>query len=388
MIRIAVYPYNDDCSVFSDYVDMLSEKYAFSEAASPRSWGFTGKSIMTSDGEDTVKVSTKNFTKNNDILLIPDFTIEPIAEKGILKEIMYYVPSISRVICCADLTEKSIAELKNFCERSNCEFFNSKDYSHGAEEAKNLGYEEKRYAYLDSTDYYRAFKDVSDCDVPVAVVSGEWESTDKFAVQLSLLRGLRKNGYKVSMIGSNFYSIFFGVNCFPTFMFCETVNEANKPHIFSRYVKRISMMEEPDIIIVGIPGSAQPYNRAETDRFGMMPYMTFQGLEPDYFIFTSIYRNDSRRILEELSNMCRYKYGVTPDMIHMSDLVISTDDDYDFGISLEKTDRENVDRVIEEEYGEDNEFVMNILAKDNDDKVVEHLVNKLSGVPKVAGCLI
>ncbi len=378
-MRIAIYPFNDECMVFSDFKDLLSEDYCLSEAASPRIWGYVGNKIETADGTEQIKTSPKEFVKGNDILLIPDINIEPAAEKGIIKELVNYIPSVKKVICCTEFVPPSMKKLSEACEKAGVEFCNAKDFSSGVSEAGKYSDSEQRYAYLDSDKYVRSFKEFAKCETPIVAISGEWESTDKFPIQLKLLRGLRKRGYKVSMIGSSLYSRFFSVIFFPSFMFCSSINESDKPHLLSRFIKAISRVEEPDIIIIGVPGSAQAYNYLETDRFGVLPFITFQGINPDYFIFSTIYREDGGTILDELSNMCKYKYGVKPDKLHISNLDISSSTYYDDGIVFDKVNRGKVNTVISKEYADRDRFIINAMESGSDDIIIQDLIDKLSG---------
>ncbi len=377
-MRIAIYPFIEECMVFSDFKDLLADEYDFSEAASPRSWGNVGRDIETVDGSEKIKKSPKEFCKENDILIIPDISLEPIVEKGIIKEIVNYIPSVNKVFCCAEFADAHLAELEDICKNADVEFVNTKDFSHIKDNIFRFGDTNKKYAFINNTEFFRSFKEVSECDVPVVAISGEWESTDKFSIQLKLLRSLRKNGYKVSMIGSSFYSYFFGVDYIPDFMFCGEIDETEKPHFFSRYVKEIAYTQQPDIIIIGIPGAAQPYNSFETNRFGVLPYIIFQGIVPDYFIFTTIYREKCSDLLHELSNMCRYRYGVRPDTIHISNLYLENSNLYEVSVESSFVSREKVNNVISSEYADAGCCIMNVMKPGNDDILVDNLINKLS----------
>jgi peptide maturation system protein (TIGR04066 family) len=377
-MRIAIYPFIEECMIFSDFKDILSEEYVLSEAASPRSWGYFERDIETIDGIEKIKKSPKEFCKENDILIIPDISLEPIAEKGIIKEIVNYIPSVKKVFCCAEFTDEHFSEVENVCKDAGIEFINTKDHSQAKNDILKYGYTNKKYAFINTNEFFRSFKEVAECDVPVVAVSGEWESTDKFPIQLKLLRSLRKNGYKVSMIGSSVYSCFFGVETIPDFMFCGEIGEFEKPHLFSRYVKGIAYSQQPDIMIIGVPGAAQPYNSYETNRFGVLPYLIFQGIVPDYYIFTTIYRENSNELMHDLSNMCKYRYGIKPDTMHISNLLLENNTTYEISVDESFVNRDKVDNVINSEYADAGCHIMNVMGTGNDDIIVENLINKLS----------
>lgn len=373
--KIAIYPYIDECIVFSDFIDLIAEEYTFSEAAAPRSWGNFGKIIVTSYGNDTVKKSPKDFTRDNDILLIPEINIEPVAEDGIVKEIIDYIPSVKKIVYCACFTNLGRNKIIETCKKYNCEFEDLKDYS---DTEDNDVYYSNLRRYLDSERHQKVVKCLIPCDVPIVAISGEWESTDKFPIQLKLLRSMKKYGYKVSMVGSSHLSVFFGAHNFPKIMFNTSVSEFDKPNIFSRYIYNISVEEEPDIMIVGIPGSAQAYNSVETNNFGILPFIAFQGIEPDYFIFSSTYREGAGELINELSKMCKYKYGVKPDLIHMSNISFAKSEFYNDTIVLQHEPRKNVNNVIVEEYGNDNGYIVNMMDQDAEYTIAEKIIEKLS----------
>ncbi|MCM1008200.1 MAG: TIGR04066 family peptide maturation system protein [Ruminococcus flavefaciens] len=379
-MRIAIYPFNAECMAFSEFKDLLDSEYCFSEAASPRSWGFAGMDIETVDGPEKIKKSPKEFTKANDMLVIPDFTIEPSAAKSLINEIVNYIPSVKNVFCCACFEDIQLNEIKEACARSNTEFINVLDF--GAAEKEFAYYEtpEKRYAFTDNKSVFKVYKEVTNCDIPICAVSGEWETTGKFNIELKLLRNLRDQGYNVSMVGSNFFSSFFGVNRFPDFMFSGAISETEKPHVFNRYLNRIVVNEDPDILIVGVPGAMERYNDYETNRFGILPFITFQAIRPDYLILTTVYREKSKSLLEELINKCKYRYGVKPDTIHLSNALLEPSELYTEGMEIDYENMDRVNSVITNEYADTDGFVVNLLADGCDKIVTERLIRKLGGI--------
>ncbi len=377
-MRIAIYPFNNECMVFSEFKDLLDDEYCFSEAASPRCWGLTGRMIETIDGPEKIKRSPKEFTKENDILLIPDLTIDPAAAESLIREIVSYIPSVRKVICCASFIDAQLNELKETCAGADAEFINVLDFSAGEKEFlyyKTVGFNEN--FVLNNKDD-KVFKEVQDISVPVCAVSGEWETTGKFPIELKLLRKLRNQGYKVSMVGSGFFSPFFGVHRFPDFMLSGSVNETEKPHVFSRFLNQIVLNEGADILIVGVPGAMQRYNDKETNRFGILPFITFQAFKPDYFILTTVYREDGRSAIEDIINKCKYCYGVKPDTIHISNEELVPSDVFIDAVDIDHVNVGLVNSLIANEYADTDGSIVNLMADGCDDLVTEKLINKLS----------
>lgn len=356
--RIVVYPFNEECKVFSDYLELLDEKYIFAEAASPAAWGFAGKTINTSEGEYVIKKSPTEFEGEADILLIPDFVIMEKAEPSLISEIISFIPFVEKVIYYAGFSEKSKKIITDKCFETGCEFWDLKNYS----DSYNFDIENK----------------IINTKVPVVAVAGLWEDTDKFKVALSLRRGLINNGYKVSQIGSRGYAELFGAHPFPSFMMNTGISEFIKPIMFSKYIDNIVKEENPDIIIVGIPGSLQSLNNDFPNNCGILPYMTFQALNVDYFVLCTFFDTNPLKFNKAISDMCMYKYGVKPDMIHMSKTsidMLSTNERH--RIHYFHTDDETVNNTISSVYGDDN-LMTNLTYAENEKMVAGKIIEKLS----------
>ena len=139
-------------------------------------------------------------------------------------------------------------------------------------------------------------------DVPVIFIAGVTSYTEKFHVQLALRSRFLDNGYKVSQIGSKEYSALFGFHPYPLFMNVPMDN-TERILLFRKYVKYIELLEQPDVIVLGIPGGIMGVNRKHHFDFGMTAYMVSQAVEPDYVIMNMLYsQNYTKEQLEEINN--------------------------------------------------------------------------------------
>ena len=73
------------------------------------------------------------------------------------------------------------------------------------------------------------------------------------------------------MIGSKNFSKIFDCYQFPTFMF-RNISEREKILAFQGYIRNIEKDEEPDIIIIGVPGGMMPFNEKFPGNFGITLY--------------------------------------------------------------------------------------------------------------------
>lgn len=169
------------------------------------------------------------------------------------------------------------------------------------------------------------FTDISEeqtIDVPVVFVAGITHYTEKFHVQLVLRKHLLDYGYKVSQIGSKQYSGLFGFHSFPSFMI-EPMDNTERILLFRKYVKYIEQEEQPNIVVIGIPGGIMAVNKKHHFDFGMTAYMVSQAVEPDYTIMSMLYgKNYTKDQLEEINQTCRYKFNFEINSFHLSNALL------------------------------------------------------------------
>lgn len=300
--KLAIYPFSKECMVFSDYYDMIDEKYCLAEAASPLVWGMTGMKIKTADGEITLKKSPDEFTEDIDVLLIPEFYISVKAEEPLINVIAKYMSEVKKVIYYAEFSYEGKKKLTDRAKELGIEFVDLREYSGSAD-----------------IDYGN---NIYECDIPVVAIAGVWENTNKFETALSVKRSLISKGYKVLQIGSRGYAGLFGAYPFPDFMLDPEISEFEKPNMFSSYINQLAEKESPDVIIVCIPGAMQMINEKFPNRSGILQYTAFQALKPDYVLVCSMYENHPDIYNGLLKNLCNYRYGVGLDAINLSRLYV------------------------------------------------------------------
>ena len=356
--KMAIYPFNNECIVFSEFVNEISDKYIFCEAAAPRSWYYSSKKINTSKGEYTVKNSIRDFEQKCDVLLIPDFGELFFAEESIAKEICKHTDKFSEIISDAYFSEDSIMMIEEKCKATGCTFRNLKNISDNIK--------------LPEISQY-----ICRNNVPIIAVAGTWDNTDKFFVQLQLKRKLETIGYKVSLIASREYAELFGAHRFPEFMLCQHQPENIKPVVFSEYIHKLEETEKPDVIIVGVPGPIHSLSEKVTKGFGILPYITFQSICPDFFIYCSLLF-DKKEIMEDEGMLCAYRLGVYPDIVHVSRLSVKIDEQASSaGYVKTRKDKEPVNRIIDEINSSKKIVAIDLTDNECIDMMMETIENKL-----------
>lgn len=166
---------------------------------------------------------------------------------------------------------------------------------------------------------------ISEIQTPIIVVCGLHEYTRKFAIQLELLRYFERNGYHVSLIGTKAYGQCFGIHALPSFLF-HNISEKKKILGFHKYVKRIENKENPDVIILGIPGGIAPYSEKFPGYFGITMYEIMQAVSPDAVVLSCLYENYNKKYFEDLQKKFFYTYGINIDCFHISTFQVDSNE--------------------------------------------------------------
>lgn len=206
--------------------------------------------------------------------------------------------------------------------------------------------------------------------VPIIFVAGTTSYTEKFHVQLVLRKRLSDNGYKVSQIGSKPYSSLFGFHSYPSFM-SDSMNNTKKIISFKKYVKYIELQEQPELIIVGIPGGIMAVNKKHHFDFGMTAYMISQAVDADYVIMNMLYSlKYTEEQLEEIRKVCRYRFNFEIDCFHLSNALLDP--------ATLKDENLKFIKMGKKEYEKKTDNLYDLMNPADMDKAYEDMITKLS----------
>lgn len=299
--KVLVYPYNEWFTPFLRHREML-ENYDFSGLVSPNGWGFSGKDASLADGGDNIGIIVhSDFNGMLDLCDTVLFTKSSptISENILMSKMELSIKKRKNIICCIGLDSNKKKHIQQLCEDSEVYFqhFDSQEKSVDLEVRSNS---------------------ISMPDTPVIFVLGSGEKTNKFEIQLILRENFIKDGYKVSQIGSRDCCELLGFHSFPEFMVNSSMTETQKIVLFNQYVKAIEISENPDVIIIGIPGGVMPFNNEFTNRFGILAYEVSQAIMPDFAIFSTLFEDYSPDYFASLSTSLKFKLGFEVDCFNLS----------------------------------------------------------------------
>lgn len=367
--RLLIYPYNVEFTPVLRHRSLLTE-YDISCLVSPNGWGFTGKDAGIADSGPDIGISVSaDFEKSLDLcdtVMIVESHLPFDFDKYIFNKIKVAVRSKKNIICLLNLNKEAIKEIASLC---NCEGVYFKYFDGN----QNVLPEE---IIIEN-------ESIEEIDTPVILTLGITEKTNKFEIQLALREKIQKAGYKISQIGTRPYCEMMGFHPFPSFMYGNAISDVNKVLMFNRFIKKIEETEEPDIIIIGVPGGIMPFNREFTNKFGLVAFEISQAITPDVVIASLLYEDYKPEGFDTYMNLVKYKLGFEVDFFNIANMQFDwkranqehvksyTSLDYKF-IDEKKT-----------KYTKSKIPVFNILNKDDSDTIAKQTIEKLTGYGNV-----
>ncbi len=304
--KALIYPYDIYSCPIVRHCQSLTN-YEIVGIVSPKGWGFTGKDAGTVDGGISLGIIVCNnfgdllngydtaiFTESNNWI---DF------EKNLYPEIISKIREKKNIVCSFELNKDVRKELIRECDKSDVYF-----------------------KYFNET---REFSELSckteilyDIKTPVIFVLGTTERTHKFEIQLTVRENLLKKSYRISQVGSRKACELFGFHSFPEFMYDLSLSDSNKIIMFNRFIKKIEDKEEPDVLVIGIPGGIMPLDKKHTNHFGLIAFQVANAISPDAVIFSSTYEEYNPDYFEKISTSIKYKLGFEVDAHVLSNMKI------------------------------------------------------------------
>jgi peptide maturation system protein (TIGR04066 family) len=302
--KLIVYPFDREFSPILRHSGLLDE-YDIAGAASLNGWGFAGEDAGGIDGGYAcglaVEAEPDKLLERCDAVLINDFRISVDFNRIIYPRIESAVKAGKDIICLKETDKDIEARIAGLCEAHGVSFTN---------------YMKKD---IDVSNTKIEVESLCRIETPVVFVLGLGENTLKFEIQLALRTEMLKKGYKISQIGSRNYCELLGFHSMPSFMH-GNLTEAYKIVLFNNFVKKIELTEQPDIIIIGIPGGLMKINDEYTNKFGILAYEISQALLPDFAIFSTYYEDFKPEYFDMLANSARYKLGYEVDCFNLSNV--------------------------------------------------------------------
>ncbi len=360
--KVMIYPYDREFSSILRHQQLMRD-YEVAGAVAPNGWGITGKDASYVDGGETLNIivnnNFENMINNCDALILSNSALKLNFKESIYPKIVQAAKKNKKIISTTKFDKKKLKMIEDACKDTGSIFI---------QYPFNKNYE--MCSYADNIE-------IQQIKTPVIFVLGVGENSHKFEIQLSIRENLINMGYKVSQVGSRSYCEMLEFHSFPEFMYSKLYSETQKIKLFNNFIKNIEEQENPDVIIIGIPGTIIRINDIATYDFGVLAFEVSQAVKPDTAILSVLYEGYSPEFFEKIAEEVKYKFACD---IGCFNYVNSRIDWNYFDYSAEPKSIDVKSSFIDNKIKELNNDVpiFNIMNKKDGLKIAEHLVNILA----------
>ncbi|WMJ85631.1 TIGR04066 family peptide maturation system protein [Anaerocolumna sp. MB42-C2] len=162
---------------------------------------------------------------------------------------------------------------------------------------------------------------------PVIMIAGIGDRCDKFSIQVKLGNYFSEQGYSVLNFGTKDFSKLFGIETLPRFLF-EPMDNGMKVRQFNSYIYNRVIEENPEVVIIGVPGGIMQVNPYEFGEFGELAFIISNAIKSDISILSLYNQELNQDFLDHLIKLCRYKLNYQVNYINIAntDLLILPDE--------------------------------------------------------------
>lgn len=178
-------------------------------------------------------------------------------------------------------------------------------------------YEDPYKEYFNSDSIY-------DIKTPIVVVCNLFENLDENFIQLGLREQFLKREIKITQIGTSNESELFGIHSLPEFLFMQGISEKDKILKFNHYIKGLEMKENPELIILGVPGNVIEFTDKIIGTFGVCAFEIFKTVKPDCTILCLPYMENLVENIGTIKNRVESIYEIVIDYFHISPKIIDS----------------------------------------------------------------
>lgn len=303
MSSIVIYPF---CRRFSEFARCKEALKEFDEVIpiAPKGFGMEGEDVSVCDGGNPqgIKISS-DYSAN---IMQADAAFFGYVEANISAE--SYKEKIKNAIAL----NKRVFITKEL-----------KDFLSGADELQPV----ELIDYTNNMPEHELTLNLLTIPVPVIMVAGIGDRCDKFSIQVKLGNFFSEQGYRVLNCGTKDFSKFFGIEALPQFLF-DPMDNGLKIRRFNSYIYHRVIKENPEVVIIGVPGGIMQVNPYEFSEFGELAFIISNAIKSDISILSLYTQELNGDFLNHLTKLCRYKLNFKINYINIAntDLLILPDE--------------------------------------------------------------
>lgn len=289
--RVLIYPYNDEVNYILKYSEMLYD-LEIKSLISPCGWYESNKKYDVGKKSILVEDNYNDFIeKDCDVVWFVDSKYNLDFEKYYLEEIKLAIENSKEIIISQELEDK----LKKY----------------------NLSIERNRFKPSIIENKPEITETLVEINTPIICICSIFRSLSKFDIQLSMRKEFIKRNIKISQVGSRNDANLFGFHSIPKFMYSSEYTDSEKIILFNRFIKNIEVEENPEIIVIGIPGELSSVSNNFVVGFGLLALKLFLAISTDIAIVSLPYAEYKEKELEGICNYLKMRFGIDVDFINI-----------------------------------------------------------------------
>lgn len=262
-MKTIIFPFDETfLPVLESECSLLSDKDIF--LLSPVGWGLEGKKYYIRNKEYRVYAEYQSQDDKADMILVNSKV------NILLKELLCVIEKcdINKIYVLKHLEKQ---ETKLLYQKYNADQIINFDIDEG-----ELNKEEILF----------------DFDVPIVLIAGTMEYTNKFDTQLSIYSRFVSQGYKTGLVATKKEAVLCGAKAVPDFMYDKGVSMKDKTILFNHFLKLYEIKMAPEIIFVGVPGEVMAFSEKYLGHVGEMAYIISQAIPVSEIILCVMYEKN------------------------------------------------------------------------------------------------
>lgn len=289
--KLMIYPFSSEVMPIVRYSSLT--EFQISAVVSPKSWGYAGKDVGFCDGGPNIGLLVADAFQES--LSLCDMVFMYLDSKQIKPETY-----CDYIHMCIDSGKEVIVT------RSLMDYLTGR--LSGTEKLKIIG-------NFDVTK--PASHRLYPINVPTIVVAGLGEGCNKFDIQLALRKYFSQKCDKILQFGTKDYSELFGFLPLPNTLY-NSCDFSQKILTLNHYIYNEINRENPDLLIIGVPGGFTYMTPEDPRYFGELAQCIFNATTPDFCIFSVYNENYTKEQLKAIEAKASGKLGCPIDIVHMS----------------------------------------------------------------------
>lgn len=211
-------------------------------------------------------------------------------------------------------------------------------------------------------------------DIPVIMIFGLGDNCEKWDLQLGLYDYFNQKGYKASLISRNGIAQIMGIHNFPLCLDNSELTFSQQVKSLNAFAKKIELEENPDLIIVDVPGGIMKYSPTIPNGYGYLPFMICNAILPDISILSLYCGEYGIDSIKEIQSACIYRFSAKVDYFHISKKVCNYDIETKQMIYYSVENPYFLEKIIRPQ---ENLPAFNILDQESREKVFDNIMNEL-----------